>query len=73
MVIDSGYTYFLAADSGMVEYTLTTGTKIIDSIRGNDTLGHVLQKDSTVADTSRYRRHITTKTGKDTVEMETFL
>jgi hypothetical protein len=72
VVIDTGYTYYLAADSGMVRYTLKAGTKIIDSIRGDDTLAHVLQNDSIVADTSRNRRRIVTGSGKEINEMETF-
>jgi hypothetical protein len=72
VVIDNGYTYYLAADSGMVQYTLKAGTKIVDSLHGNDTAWRVLQKDSTIADTSRYKHHVTAANGKDTTEMETF-
>lgn len=72
VVIDSGYTYYMAADSGMVQYTVKAGTRIIDSIRGIDTVWRVLQSDSTISDTSRNRLRTVTEEGKDTIVMETF-
>jgi hypothetical protein len=72
VLIDNGYTYFLAADSGMVRYTLHAGTRVADSIKGADTVWRILEKDTTIADTSRYRRHVVDAAGKNTVEMETF-
>jgi hypothetical protein len=75
IVIDSGYTYYLAADSGMVHYTLNRGTKIVDSLRGTDTVWHTLENDSVIADTSRNKRSIQIFRDKkmiDTTEMETF-
>jgi hypothetical protein len=76
VVIDSGYTYYLAADSGMVQYTLKAGTRIIDSLQGADTVWRILDKDSTVTDTSRNRRLVeitgTDGTKKTVLEMETF-
>jgi hypothetical protein len=75
VVIDSGYTYYLAADSGMIHYTLKSGAKIVDSIRGSDTAWRTLENDSVIADTSRNSRFVQTIRGKkiiDTMEMETF-
>jgi hypothetical protein len=73
LVVDTGYTYFIAADSGMVRYTILSGTTIIDGVMGADTIRHILQKDSIVADTSRDRMWFKSpKTGRDTSELETF-
>jgi hypothetical protein len=76
VVIDSGYTYYLAADSGMVKYTLKAGTSVVDSLHGVDTAWRILEKDSMISDTSRNRRlvEIINKEGnKQTVlELETF-
>jgi hypothetical protein len=75
IVIDSGFTYYLAADSGMVQYILDRGTKIVDSLRGTDTVWHTLENDSVIADTSRNKRSIQIFRDKkmiDTMEMETF-
>ncbi len=72
VIIDNGYTYFLAADSGMVQYTLKTDARVVDSITGSDTAWRFLKKDSVISDTSRNKRAVITSRGKDTVEMETF-
>jgi hypothetical protein len=76
VVIDSGYTYYLVADSGMVRYTLKTGTRVVDSIRGADTVWRILEKDSTVTDTSRNRRFVeiigSDGKKKSMLELETF-
>ena len=72
VLIDKGYTYFLAADSGMVMYTLKAGTKVIDSLNGTDTAWKVLGRDSTISDTSLDRYHVKNETGNDTVVSETF-
>jgi hypothetical protein len=72
VLIDKGYTYFLAADSGIVTYTLKAGTKVIDSLNGGDTAWKVLSRDSTISDTSLDRYHVKNAKGNDTVVSETF-
>jgi hypothetical protein len=73
VLIDKGYTYFLAADSGIVTYTLKAGTKVVESVNGTDTGWKVLTRDSAIADTSLDRYHvISARTGRDTTQAETF-
>ncbi len=72
VVIDTGYTYFMGADSGMVRYTMPAGARVVDSIRGSETFWHILAADSVVADTSRDRLRVVSAKGRDTVELETF-
>jgi hypothetical protein len=68
VVIDSGYTYYVAADSGIMTYTLKAG----DSA-GIGSNRHILTADSIVSDTTRDKYHvISDATHRDTIEMETF-
>jgi len=68
VVIDSGYTYYVAADSGIMTYTLKAGDTV-----GTGSNRHVLTADSLVADTTRDIYHvISAATHRDTTEMETF-
>jgi hypothetical protein len=70
VIIDTGYSYFLGADSGMVSYTLRSG----DSLKGADSVWHVLVNDTTIADTSRdkYFLKVDPVTGLPVYELETF-
>jgi hypothetical protein len=70
VLIDTGYTYFFAADSGMVKYTLQAGSRVIDSISGTDTTWRTLAADSTAADTSRDKYFV--PEAKDSFELETW-
>ncbi|MBN2035188.1 MAG: hypothetical protein JW768_00465 [Chitinispirillaceae bacterium] len=67
VVIDTGYSYFLAADSGIMSYTLHRG----DSVQINDTTWLVLDHDTTIIDTALDRITFTNSSGRDTFELET--
>jgi hypothetical protein len=68
VVIDTGYTYYVAADSGMMTYTLKAG-----DTAGTGSNRYVLATDSLVSDTTRDKYHVISfATHRDTIEMETF-
>ncbi|MBN1128053.1 MAG: hypothetical protein JXA71_03660 [Chitinispirillaceae bacterium] len=50
--IDTGHSYFFAADSGNISYTLPAGTRVVASLSGSDTTWRILDADSVIADTS---------------------
>jgi hypothetical protein len=70
VIIDTGYSYFIGADSGMVSYTLRAG----DSLQGADSIWHVLGRDTTITDTSRDKNllKIDPVSGLPVYELETF-
>jgi hypothetical protein len=68
VLIDTGNSYFLAADSGIMAYHL----RAADSIRGTDTLWRSVPPDSVVFDTTLDKVYYT-KNGRDTFELETDL
>ena len=70
VLIDTGYSYFFGADSGMVSYTLMAG----DSLQGADSVWHVLGHDTIIADTScdKYFLRVDPVSGLPVYELETF-
>jgi hypothetical protein len=52
VLIDTGHSYFFAADSGIISYTLKAGARVVESIAGSDTVWRTLAADSTVTENS---------------------
>ena len=69
VVIEKGYTYYAAADTGIVSFC----QRAVDSIRGADSSWKLIPADSVTTDTSLDRyRYTSAKTGRDTIEFETW-
>jgi hypothetical protein len=69
VVIEKGYTYYAAADTGIVSFN----QRAVDSIAGTDSAWKLIPADSVTSDTSidRYR-YVSPKTGRDSLEFETW-
>jgi hypothetical protein len=65
VLIDTGYTYFVAADSGIVAYH----PRAVDSVKGADSSWRLIPSDSVVLDTTLDKIHFL-RNGRDTFELE---
>ena len=71
LLIDTGRTYFLAADSGMMTYSLKSGTRFTAAVNGSDTTWRILGVDTSITDTTRDKIFYYSA-GQKTFELETF-
>lgn len=72
VLVDTGCTYYFAADSGIMRYTLKAGTRIPVAIAGRDTTWDTLDADTTVNDTAIDRRLVPISQDSVVVESETW-